>query len=82
MLTKFAFCLLPAVVLLGACTIDPKNYETTPVTVDSAKGPVTCQLYTKEMLTWDRAIGHSGSMSVEEADAICKAKGAEQQAAK
>lgn len=65
---------------LSACSLDPKQYETTPVTVQTAAGPVVCQLYTKDMVRWDRAISRPDSMSVETADAICLEEGRRQKA--
>ncbi|SLN37526.1 hypothetical protein ROA7450_01797 [Roseovarius albus] len=65
-------------VVLSGCSIDPQKYETTPVKVNSSKGVVTCQLYTKERVLWDRSIGRPNSMSVQEADNICRAEGERQ----
>ena len=66
--------------LLGAtaCSIDPRDFETEPVEVATSKGVVTCQLYTKERVTWDRAIDRPDNMSGEEADDVCRAEGARQ----
>lgn len=63
-----------AVTLTAGCT-DPRDFETPPVTVQTAKGPVTCQLYTKKIVLWDRAIDRPDTMSVREADDICQAEG-------
>ena len=63
---------LGAVVLLAGCgSLDPRDFESEPVKVETAKGAVTCQLYTKERVLWDRSIDRPSKMSVEEADAIC-----------
>lgn len=62
-------------VFLAACSIDPKDYESPPVTVETAAGPVVCQLYTKNIVRWDRAIQRPASMSVETADRICLNEG-------
>ncbi|RDD71236.1 hypothetical protein DVR11_11945 [Paracoccus versutus] len=64
-----------ALVFLAACSIDPKDYESPPVTVETAAGPVVCQLYTKDLVRWDRAIQRPESMSVETADQICLNEG-------
>ncbi len=64
-----------AVMALSACSIDPSDYETDPVQVESAKGTVTCQLYTKRIVRWDRSIDRPATMSVKEADDICMAEG-------
>lgn len=74
MKAKF-FAALPAVVLIAGCALDPRDYETTPVVVQTAAGPVTCQLYTKEQVVWDRAIARPNSMDVETADNICREEG-------
>lgn len=68
---------LAAVLGLSACQT-PENYETTPVVLQSAQGPVTCQLYTKNLTTWDRAIDRPATMSVKDADALCLAEGKRQ----
>ncbi|GLK65177.1 hypothetical protein F8A10_20140 (plasmid) [Paracoccus kondratievae] len=67
--------------LLAACSIDPKDYETAPVTVQTASGPVTCQLYTRSLVTWDRSIDRPANMTVAAADQICLSEGQRQKAA-
>ncbi len=62
---------------LAACS--PKQFESAPVTVDTAQGPVVCQLYTKNLTDWDRSISHPDAMSVAEADRVCEAEGLRQQ---
>lgn len=62
-------------VAISGCVPSPTTYETTPVQVETAKGVVTCQLYTRERVVWDRAINRPNSMSVEEGDAVCRAEG-------
>ncbi|MCL6282135.1 hypothetical protein M3P21_01210 [Ruegeria sp. 2012CJ41-6] len=64
-----------AAVLVAGCVPSPENYETTPVQVQTDKGIVTCQLYSKDLVVWDRAIDRPNSMGVQEADAICKEEG-------
>ncbi|AUH32714.1 hypothetical protein [Paracoccus tegillarcae] len=64
-----------AATALTACSLNPRDYETTPVVVETAAGPVTCQLYTKEQVTWDRATARPNSMDVETADNVCRAEG-------
>lgn len=66
---------LGAAAVLAGCSLSPKDYETTPVVVQNAAGPVTCQLYTLEQVTWDRAIAHPATMSVTDADNICRQEG-------
>lgn len=74
MFKKISFAFI-AVAAISACSIDPKDYETAPVTVQTAQGPVTCQLYTKSMVRWDRSITRPETMSVATADAICLKEG-------
>lgn len=70
---------LAAIALLTGCGgLDPRAYETAPVKLKTAKGPVTCQLYTRERVIWDRAIEWPRSMTFEEADGICRAEGLRQ----
>lgn len=71
---------LATLAMVAACSINPRNYETEPVTVETAEGAVTCQLYTKRMLDWDRAISRPATMSVEAADEVCREEGRRQQA--
>lgn len=62
-----------AVLISSGCS--RAQYETEPVVLQSAQGPVTCQLYTKERVLWDQAISHPESMTREAADQICQAEG-------
>ncbi|MBA4492276.1 hypothetical protein [Paracoccus sp. S1E-3] len=64
-----------AIATLSACSISPKDYETTPVIADSAMGPVICQIYTHEQVTWDRSIKRPEKMDTETADNLCRAEG-------
>lgn len=54
---------------------EPTGVETTPVQVATEKGVVTCQLYTRDQVLWDRSINRPTSMDVREADAVCIAEG-------
>ena len=72
--TPLAF--VAASILLSACVGDPTFYETAPVQVRTSKGVVTCQLYQRDIVKWDRAIDRPENMKVKEADAICLAEGA------
>ncbi|MDW4500078.1 hypothetical protein R5H30_18975 [Sulfitobacter sp. D35] len=67
--------------VLSGCSLDPKAWETAPVTVQTAQGPVVCQLYSENIQTWDRAISRPETMSVEQGDAICLAEGRRRDAA-
>ena len=74
MYTKVTLAVV-AVAALSACSLNPKDYETTPVIADSAMGPVICQIYTHEQVTWDRSINRPDKMGVETADNLCRAEG-------
>ena len=74
LMTKLSI-LVAAAAILSGCTIDPRSYESTPVKVKTPKGLVTCQLYTRERVLWDRSIDRPSNMSLEEADSICLAEG-------
>jgi hypothetical protein len=70
---------LPALLgmlLLGACA--PQDMETQPVKVETAKGTVVCQLYTHDIVYWDRSIARPDSMTTKEGDAICLEEGRKQ----
>ena len=69
---KKIFALI-GVLSITACS--PRFYETAPVVVNSAQGPVICQLYTKEEVLWDRSISRPENMSVTMADTICIKEG-------
>lgn len=61
--------------ILAGCVASPEAYETPPVDLKTPKGVVTCQLYTDEIVLWDRAIRWPRTISAEEADAYCKEEG-------
>lgn len=73
--------LVSACCILSGCDFDPRNFETPPVTLASKQGPVVCQLYTKGIVRWDRAIERPDEMSLDEADALCQAEGLREKAA-
>lgn len=64
-----------ALSLLAGCAADPRSFESEPVQVQTKKGIVVCQLYTRERVLWDRAIDRPDSMTVHEADDICRTEG-------
>lgn len=72
-LAKPALPTLLGLLLLGACA--PRDLETPPVKVETAKGTVVCQLYTQDIVYWDRSITRPDSMTTKEGDAICIAEG-------
>ena len=61
--------------IVTACS--PIVYETDPVTLETDKGDVICQLYDKKAVILDRAIHMPHVMHVmhvAEADALCRAE--------
>jgi len=62
------------VAALSGCAT-PESYETVPVVVETPQGPVTCQLYLRSQVVWDRAIDRPDSMGVTQADNYCVAEG-------
>ncbi|WP_371036530.1 hypothetical protein [Rhodosalinus sp. FB01] len=67
------------VAALAGCTISPQNLESIPVVLSTSHGPVTCQLYTRERVDWDRSVDRPEGMSVGEADRLCAAEGLRRQ---
>lgn len=67
--------LLIATLGLAACVPNPRDYETAPVQLKTPQGVVTCQLYTKKLVAWDRSIDRPAGMSVRQADDYCQAEG-------
>ena len=59
--------------IVTACS--PTAYETEPVTLETDKGDVTCQLYGENSVILDRAIHMPHAMHIAEADALCRAEG-------
>ncbi len=78
-MVKPAMLCAAAAIALAGCAPDPRSFETTPVKLETSKGIVTCQLYTKERVLWDRAIDRPENMTVREADDICRAEGVRRQ---
>lgn len=74
MYLKIAFA-VAAFGAVSAC-VTPEQFESEPVIVNSPQGPITCQLYTKNDLSWDRSIDHPGTLSVKAADTYCRNEGA------
>lgn len=79
MLKKLAV-ITAGIAALAACSLDPKDYESTPVSVDTPQGQVVCQLYTKDIVRWDRSIDRPANMSVKTADAYCLQEGQKEKA--
>lgn len=77
-MTKTMWLPIVAAMALSGCDLDPRNYETPPVSVQTSRGLVVCQLYTPERIVWDRAIDYPANLTVKEADGICLAEGKRQ----
>ncbi len=73
--SKVALGLGIASLLAVSGGIDPADYETTPVEVQTAKGVVTCQLYREKQVVWDEAISIPPGMTIREGDQICVNEG-------
>jgi hypothetical protein len=71
---KNALIMGVAVTGIAAC-VSPRDYETTPVQLQTEQGIVTCQLYSLNRVDWDRSINRPETMSVEQADSICVNEG-------
>ena len=79
MMLKLALPLLTVLIAFGlAGCVSPEDFETEPVRIQTAQGVVTCQLYTRERVLWDRAINRPETMSVAMADQVCQAEGKRQ----
>lgn len=63
-----------AFLVLAGC-IDPADYETAPVKLETSKGVVICQLYKPRQVIWDEAISIPPGMTIAEGDQICKNEG-------
>ncbi|KUJ86119.1 hypothetical protein AVO45_03910 [Ruegeria marisrubri] len=72
---KINLSLLAFSSFVSGCSISPESMETDPVLVETSQGIVTCQLYTQSRVLWDRAIDRPESMSVQEADEVCRNEG-------
>jgi len=70
---KISAVSLGALLMIAACT--PASMETDPVTVETDQGPVTCQLYTRELVLWDKALSRPVDMTDEAANEICRGEG-------
>jgi hypothetical protein len=73
-MSKIKYLVIPLALGVSGC-LSAVNYETEPVVVSTAQGPVTCQFYTRQQVTWDRSIARPEEMSVQVADAICVNEG-------
>ncbi len=74
MTQKFKATLVVSALALAGC-IDKTAYETTPVSVITDLGPITCQLYTKRQTFWDRATHVPQGMTIQQGDEICQQEG-------
>lgn len=67
--------MLMAVLVVAACADAKQPWESTPVTVTTDQGPVTCQLYTEKAVLWDRATAHPSGITDDTANRVCRAEG-------
>ena len=77
-MNKFLSLSLLGTTLAIVTAYSPTLYETDPVTLETDKGDVICQLYDKKAVLLDRAIHMPHVMHVAEADALCRAEGERQ----
>ena len=62
-----------ASIVLTACSLE--KYESEPVLLTTEMGLVTCQLYTKDRVLFDKAIDIPEGMAVEVANNLCRTEG-------
>ena len=74
-MNKFLSLSLLGTTLAIVTAYSPTLYETDPVTLETDKGDVICQLYDKKAVLLDRAIHMPHAMHIAEADALCRAEG-------
>lgn len=68
--------LVLAGLLVSACSIESKSsFESPEVVVTTDAGPVTCQLYTRDELIWDRATLRPSTLTDDQANQICRDEG-------
>lgn len=63
-----------AVAAVSGC-VTKNDLTSQPVVVETALGPVVCQLYTLEQTLFDTSVQHPVGMSTEAANEICKKEG-------
>ncbi len=51
-------------ITLSGCAVNHRNYESTPVRVQTSKGEVLCQLYSVYYVKWDEAIRVPANMNI------------------
>ena len=62
-------------VAVGSLTACSQQYETPPVEVATPDGPVTCQLYTPDLVLWDKPLSYPEALDEAEAVSICREEG-------
>ena len=77
-MNKFLSLSLLGTTLAIVTAYSPTLYETDPVTLETDKDDVICQLYDKKAVLLDRAIHMPHAMHIAEADALCRAEGERQ----
>lgn len=61
--------------VLAVSSCDKAEYETEQVTVSTPEGPVTCQLYRRDIVMWDEALTRPGSLTDHQANEACRIEG-------
>lgn len=74
---KRYFLLSSCLLALSGC-FTQSSFETPPVTVRTAQGPVTCQLYLRDRVVLDTAIAFPNVLTKEQADQVCIDEGTRQ----
>lgn len=69
---RYGFTLLLGAVALAGCNVDVTQYESDPLVTTTPAGDVVCQLYKLDIVMLDRAIAAPRSMSIVEADDVCR----------
>lgn len=60
--------------VMAGC-VSKTAYESNPVQIETPKGMVTCQLYTRDRVQWDESIAVPAGMTKAEGDAYCIQEG-------
>ena len=71
---KYGFLAI-GLISISACSNDPTDYETDQVSLTTPQGEVTCQLYRRDMVLWDRAVTRPAGMTDEAANQACRNEG-------
>jgi hypothetical protein len=70
--------IIAATSLMG-CVPSPREMATAPISIDSPKGKISCQLFSAESTLWDMAISYPKGVAQKDADEACRAEGKRRQ---